>query len=231
MIKSTDTAHILDNPLMPFTRSKEQLSAAEQAFLSKKRAYHYKFEQDVYSAEQSLFFRMLMKRFVGQFELYFFYVDKIAEQKTKLRSHKKLMYPHKQAIGPSHLHEAEVELDSGKTLLYSIIHLEEANIDYVCKHLIDSRFAFGLVKDKQEEANRFQGLALTELIQTNPPSSSRIFDLNLLRAIAQLTGPTSSLIHISRDGLDNDYLSLFYENEGHLGLMRGLGEQFAVRGA
>jgi len=72
-------------------------------------------------------------------------------------------------------------------------------------------------------------LALTELIQTNPPSSSNIFDLNLLRAVNQLVNNASSVISISRDGLNNDYLSLFYQNESHVELMKGMKGQFKVR--
>lgn len=229
MIKSIRIAQILDNPVMVFTRSKDQLSTAEKEAISKKRAYHYKFEEDVYSFEQRLFFSILMKLFIERFELYFCYLDKIAEPPTKLRSHKKLMHAHKKSIGPGNLYEEEVELDAGKTIMYSIIHLDEANVDYVCKHLVDSRFVFGVVRDKQEGGDLFRGLALTELIQTNPPSSSNIFDLNLLRAVNQLVNNTSSVISISRDGLNNDYLSLFYENESHLELMKGMKGQFKVR--
>ena len=64
MIKSIATAQILDNPILPFASRKGHLSDAEKAAVSGKRVFHYKFEEDVYTVEQDLFFKTLMGRFM-----------------------------------------------------------------------------------------------------------------------------------------------------------------------
>jgi hypothetical protein len=229
MIKSIATAQILDNPILPFASRKGHLSDAEKAAVSGKRVFHYKFEEDVYTVEQDLFFKTLMGRFMAASHLYFYYIDKMAEQKSRLRSHKKLLYAHREAIDQANLYEEEVALGQGKTILYSIVRVDKSNVDYVCKHLINSLFSFGLVKDGNQQKDWLEGLRLTDLLQAHPPLSSELFDVNLLSVIGRFVNNQTSLIRLSRDGLDNDYLSLFYESESHLSLMKAMKQQFTIQ--
>lgn len=229
MIKSISTTQILDHPILPFTFSKTQLSDEEQAAVLVKKVFHYQFGEDVYSVEQDLFFKTLMRSFAEGHSLYFFYIDKVAEPQSRLRSHKKLLYAHRDRIGRDHLYEEEVALRSGKTVLYSIVRVDESNLDYVCAHLVNSLFAFGLVTDHQSGEHNFEGFSLRQLIQRQPPSSSGLFDINLLKVVAHLVDESSSVIRVFRDGLDNDYLSLFYENEQHLAIMEAMKKRFKVK--
>lgn len=230
MIKSISTTQILDHPILPFTFSKSQLSDAEKASVSVKKVFHYQFEEDVYAVEPDLFFKTLMRSFVEERNLYFFYVDKVAEPQYRLRSHKKLLYAHRDRIGQDQLYEEEVELRSGETVLYSIVRVDESNLDYVCAHLVNSLFAFGLVKDLPNRGDYYEGLSLRSLIQSQPPSSRGLFDINLLKVVAHLVDESSSVIRVFKDGLDNDYLSLFYENEQHLSIMEAMKKRFKVKG-
>ena len=230
MIKSISTTQILDYPILPFTFSKTQLSDEERAAVLAKKVFHYQFEEDVYAVEQDLFFKTLMRSFAEERDLYFFYIDKMAEPHSRLRSHKKLLYAHREHIGRDCLYEEEVELPSGKTILYSIVRVEESNLEYVCTHLINSLFAFGLVKDHKKRVRNFEDLSLRQLILSQPPSPGELFDINLLKVIARLVDRETSVIRVLRDGLNNDFLSLFYENEQHLALMEAMKDQFKVKG-
>ena len=229
MIKSIATTQILESPILSLASSQGQLSDAEKAAISGKKVFHYKFEQDVYTIEQDLFFKALMERFMEAGHLYFYYLDKMAEPKSRLRSHKKLLYAHREAIGKANLYEEEVELGQCKTIIYSIVRVDKGNVDYVCEYLINSLFSFGLAKEGNPQTDWLEGLRLTDLLQAHPPLSRKVFDVNLLSVIGRLVNNQTSMIRLFRDGLDNDYLSLFYESESHLSLMKAMKQQFAIK--
>ncbi|HKK78696.1 MAG TPA: hypothetical protein VJ933_03665, partial [Phaeodactylibacter sp.] len=86
----------------------------------------------------------------------------------------------------------------------------------------------GLVKDGIQQMDWLEGLRLTNLLQAHSPLSSELFDVNLLSVIGRFVNNQTSLIRLSRDGLDNDYISLFHESESHLSLMKAMKQQFTI---
>ena len=70
--------------------------------------------------EKKIFFRELSELLISQYNLYFFFVEKTTERRSKMRTHKKMMYTYKKQIGKDFLFEYEIELEGDRTILLSL---------------------------------------------------------------------------------------------------------------
>lgn len=229
MIKAIGGHTVLENPVLTFTTSKDQLSVVEKELLSEINLFNYKFGKNVYSFEQRLFMKMLLEIFINEYNLFFYYLEKTAEPKTRLRSHKKLMYGHRKSIGEENIYEEEVQLNSNQTIIYSILHLTKDNIDYINENLIDSRFLFGYIANNDAPKNSiFDNLEIKKIIQSNPIKKG-VFDMNILKVVSSKVNNSASILRLFRDGLNNDYVSLFYKNLDHLEEMKEMMNKFKIK--
>jgi hypothetical protein len=222
MIRAYRSSTPFNSPVLTYTKSKEGLSASQLDSLLHVKTLSFQFGEEVYEAEERLFFKMLAKQIMQGYHLALVLAEKMPQPASKSRSYKKLLYPHRQALGAAKLFEAETLLAEGCSILYSAVLLGTENLDYACRHLLDSRLAFGLIFGRDTSLSAaLRRTALSELIEKTARPHAPL-DLNPLLLIAQTVMPDTALLHRSADGVDRTCLHLFYQDEALGELARGI---------
>lgn len=229
MIKVEQSNKLLSNDILAFTISKEELSILEKSSLEKLSLFSFKFNSEVYSIEKKIFFRQLSELLISQYDLYYFFVEKTAKKRSPIRTYKKMMYPHRNQIGKDFLFEYEIELEKDRTILFSAILVDDSNVDYVCSKLLDSRFSFACLVNKTKNKKSILERILLKNYLIKKKSENSVIDLNILKIAANLVDDKTSIIRRSNDGLDNTYLSVFYQNTSHIEVMKSMRNKFSIR--
>lgn len=213
MIKEYQSDTPFNSAVLTYTKRKEEVPAVQLDGLSRVRTLSFQLDEEVYEAEAKLFFKICFQGIMRQYHFALVLMDKKPQLASRSRSYKKLLYPHRQALGAECLLESEVMLPSSKaSVLYSAVLLDADNFDYSCDNLLDSRFAFGLVFSKDADLSEaIRRVALDDLIEKHA-RPHKLLDLNPLLLIDQAVTPNSALLQRSSDGRDRVCLHFFYED-------------------
>jgi hypothetical protein len=200
-IQETDN----DNILRGFPASARHLTDSETNALQRFSSWEY-----VVLDETDSVFSELLKNAVSQLlatqKVYFVLLENGPTQMSRVRSHRKLLYWHRAAIGPENFTEVEMSIPPNQSQMAALVRLTEQNFDYCLEHLITSHLAFGYVlplgsRSFEGSETNFLSHVLSEM-----QNDGRI---NIPKVLARYIKPGRQLFRIFATGRDEEVLEFF----------------------
>ncbi|GJL61329.1 MAG: hypothetical protein NPIRA03_41860 [Nitrospirales bacterium] len=209
MIEIHKSENILDDQFFNFDYSKQFLSEREIVGLQEIKGVSFYVKGETSFLEFDVFLKQLFKILLSKYKIYLILSENYPDSINRLRSYKKLLYKREEKIGKENLHQTEVEIGNKKSILTSIIKVDENNLDYCVQNLIDSLFRFGLIVKKGKRSFReSKEEYLQEIIKEKANINNRL-ELNLLKVAESNKSSNSFIIRIQSDGRDNISIEIY----------------------
>lgn len=203
-IRETDN----DSVLSGFPASAFSLTAREIDELQRLDSRRY-----VVLDETDSVFSELLKNAISQLlatkKVYFVLLEHGPEQISKLRSHRKLLYWHRAAIGPENFEEVEMPIPPNQSQMAALVQLTEQNLDYCLEHLLNSLLAFGYVAPQGSQSFKKSETDFLKHILSAPLHDGKLSRINIPKVLAHHIQPGRQLFRIFATGRDEEVLEFF----------------------
>ncbi len=159
-------------------------------------------------------FSELLKNAVSQLlaikKVYFVLLEHGPAQTSKLRSHRKMLYQHRAAIGPENFVEVEMPIQPNhQSQMAGVVRLTEQNCDYCLGHLLTSHLAFGYVVPRGSRSFAVSRANFLNHILSEPLHEGKLSRINIPKVLVRHIKPGRQLFRIFATGRDEEVLEFF----------------------
>ena len=163
--------------------------------------------------EADSIFSELLKNVISQLlvtqKVYFVLLENGPTQMSKVRSHRKLLYWHRAAIGPENFTEVEMSIPPNQSQMAGLVRLTEQNCDYCLGHLLTTHLAFGYVVPRGSRSFAVSRADFLNRILSEPMYDGKLSRINIPKVLAHYIQPGRQLFRIFATGRDEEVLEFF----------------------
>ena len=197
-----------DSVLSGFPASALRLTAREIDELDRFDSRRY-----VVLDETDTVFSDLLKNIISQLlatkKVCFVLLEHGPQRVSKLRSHRKMLYWHRAAIGPENFEEVEMPIPPDQSQMAALIRLTEQNLDYCLEHLLNSLLAFGHIAPQGSQSFEGSETDFLNHILSAPLHDGKLCRINIPKVLAHHIQPGRQLFRIFATGRDEEVLEFF----------------------
>ncbi len=160
------------------------------------------------------FFKDAVLQLLPAFDLYMVFSETLPQKKTRVRSHKKMFYPVRDAVAPNDRFDAEVDTGEDQSVLTGAIRLSPSNLDFCVDNLINSTLQFTYVVRKETSFTHFDWDVILKDMVDESIRSGRMLSPNIPKILLRYAGEDRALILLKNTGRDEQTVQFFVQDEG-----------------